>query len=404
MKLGRICRLCFIGRDSLTEATPEMLEMAEVGLNLKLRCLSGVKICGFCVKFLENVVNFKLMCQENEKQLVDMLHAQNAADEPAIKMEIPMDVVVADLPIQVIKSAPVKLPTYKKVEKPKLVNIKKRLFQCDQCGEEMKYHKFELHMRRHQSKFYECDLCGKKLTEKFSLRLHIEDIHLKIRTVFCPLCPQHEGFVSERFLRTHNTVHHGPKLVCIYCGAEKKTKGQLKTHIEGVHLNQSKEYPCSECHAVYKTRSGLALHIRTSHKTNGTHATFGKLNIACPCGPEFTSRVMWRNHLKDEHRTEDNKYKCVPPCTMGPYTDRDKLVAHFVRCHNVEYKTRAIFQTTKNEAGNYVCEVCGEEFLEMRFLSRHRTKKHPEVYRSENAIEYEKAGLIKKIDRRRKMH
>lgn len=123
----------------------------------------------------------------------------------------------------------------------KLAHMKSpRPFPCDVCGKIFKdFQNHQVHQRTHlpdEEKFcHECNVCGKKLANKFSLRLHIDNIHNGIKICECKICGKKFGNKSN--LRSHMFSHSREDLTCDLCDKTKifKNRLSLQTHKLNIH-------------------------------------------------------------------------------------------------------------------------------------------------------------------------
>ncbi|KAF9818377.1 hypothetical protein SFRURICE_017799 [Spodoptera frugiperda] len=103
-------------------------------------------------------------------------------------------------------------------------------------------------------KRFKCDRCTKSFTQKTNLIIHMK-VHSGTRPSYeCPLCGKHFAFYNNR--RRHMFIHTGLKpFKCDTCGKCFTSSGELKAHVEHVHLKKpwpkrarqrAREWKCDE--------------------------------------------------------------------------------------------------------------------------------------------------------------
>ena len=111
---------------------------------------------------------------------------------------------------------------------------------------------------------YPCDICGKILKERRSLKNHLE-----IHTRESKRCETEEGLLNERIksMMAKSTVHLpnlGLARICKICGKEGAW-GDVRKHIEARHIT-GVTHTCNFCWRNYKSFSSLASHKSQTHK------------------------------------------------------------------------------------------------------------------------------------------
>ena len=85
---------------------------------------------------------------------------------------------------------------------------------------------------------YECEICGRKFTEKSNLKSHLRNIHGlgDAKTFQCDLCPKVCALKTN--LKQHMADVHNidvENFKCDICSKEFKHKSALKKHLTRVH-------------------------------------------------------------------------------------------------------------------------------------------------------------------------
>ncbi|XP_071050487.1 gastrula zinc finger protein XlCGF26.1-like isoform X8 [Onthophagus taurus] len=165
-------------------------------------------------------------------------------------------------------------------------------FTCDECGEQFvvkssfEYHILSKHkgvrhackdcgkifttewyLREHSVKhnddyeqqYFSCSECEKKFMVKSSLNQHIKRVHCGKGLSICEICGK--AVTSKTSLRDHIMIHTGEKpFKCEVCKKPFKTKNLLKIHVR-THTN-SKPFVCNICEKAFTQRTSLVVHIR----------------------------------------------------------------------------------------------------------------------------------------------
>jgi KRAB domain-containing zinc finger protein len=136
---------------------------------------------------------------------------------------------------------------------------------CETCGKVFKdLQVLKNHKRTHlpdEEKFcFECEICGKKVINKFSLKYHIDNVHNGVKVCSCPICGKNFGHRSN--LSSHMISHTNDKVECDICGKIFKNQISLRTHLKSFHNPNNKKLKCNECDKTFRTKSELSRHTR----------------------------------------------------------------------------------------------------------------------------------------------
>lgn len=167
-------------------------------------------------------------------------------------------------------------------------------------------------------KQYDCHICGKTCFRPFTLKKHIQHIHMSERKKYqCEECGLFFPFPSnlKEHRRKHNIAH---QFQCPQCDRKFLRKPQLEIHMR-YHLNYF-PYKCEKCDKCYVTKSNLNDHIRAAH----TMLTFD----CDKCTQKFKSQTGLRKH-KFIH--DGYPYNC-PICSIGQ-TSRSGMKQHMMGVH-----------------------------------------------------------------------
>ena len=115
---------------------------------------------------------------------------------------------------------------------------------------------------------YPCTYEGCKRTFNYSSsrRLHIRRAHTGERPFKCPNCDK--SFHDSGALKAHVLIHEGVKFKCDICGKLLAARKTLKRHIKRVHERRSQKWQCQLCGDGFGTASALETHIRRHKKAH----------------------------------------------------------------------------------------------------------------------------------------
>ncbi|XP_018335336.1 zinc finger protein 391 isoform X27 [Agrilus planipennis] len=196
---------------------------------------------------------------------------------------------------------------------------------------ELKYHEKLMH----SNVLYQCEICGKSVKSKNSLKLHMDthgsksDNEKDRNVIVCHICQK--VYRAKRSMRLHLAEHMGKKssYVCDICGKTVSSADSLRDHIL-IHKN-SRSYECTECGKRFNTSSTLAVHRRT-------HT--GVKKFACDlCDKRFTQRSPLVIHRRIH--TGEKPYKC--DLCENLFISRGDLNRHKQKQHKiVNWETKSV--------------------------------------------------------------
>ena len=105
-------------------------------------------------------------------------------------------------------------------------------------------------------KKFKCDNCGKMLSTKGSLQVHMQ-LHTGKFSHYCEKCRR--GFSGATHYERHMRSHAGLKYQCDYCDKTFVDKGKLKHHLS-VHTGEYK-FKCDKCNKGFNARFRFLEHI-----------------------------------------------------------------------------------------------------------------------------------------------
>lgn len=112
---------------------------------------------------------------------------------------------------------------------------------------------------------YACQRCSQSFRCKAWLENHMQRVHGDgSRKYPCPHCKKF--FVSQQSASIHvYTVHTKPKYKCDRCETVFRTPGLRRNHVKIVH-DKVREHRCTACPSTFGYAWGLRYHIRTVHE------------------------------------------------------------------------------------------------------------------------------------------
>ncbi|XP_042291827.1 zinc finger protein 233-like [Thunnus maccoyii] len=134
-------------------------------------------------------------------------------------------------------------------------------------------------------KSYSCSECGKRLSQKGTLRRHVRKVHRREKPFTCSVC--NGNFSQAVTLEQHMRIHTGEKpFSCSVCAKKFTQKRNLKCHMT-VHTGE-KPFSCSVCAKRFTQKRILKGHM-TVHT--------GEKPFSCGvCEKRFTRRSRVKNH------------------------------------------------------------------------------------------------------------
>ncbi len=171
-------------------------------------------------------------------------------------------------------------------------------FQCDQCGKTFTNIIYlRQHKKRHEDVNYTCDLCGFiSRGGKMCVLRHMRRVHLKSITAMCNICGK--VLSSKVTLKTHMLYSHGGSkdFECHICLKRYYTKGKLNQHLDTHSV--VRPYVCQICNSSYAKRYKLSDHMKYSHKMK---LESEQKPICTYCGQSFEAYVLLQQHLMEKH-------------------------------------------------------------------------------------------------------
>lgn len=256
---------------------------------------------------------------------------------------------------------------------------------------------------------FECNICGKKLASKKSLKRHCSK-HTEERKHMCTKCDK--SYVYRNELNLHMKTHDGIQYMCPICGKSFVTGYVLNRHMRRFHkdtksnkimkkMGIKRKWNCSKCGYNFLRYIDLKRHKLTHPMLKTLNCTF--------CSRKFVFHMHFKCHLKShetnqsetENNSSDEKHKCLE---CGKEYIQSELQRHmlshmnikpyvcnicqksFSRPNNLKMHTQEVHCDSKDQR-NFTCIKCKKSFCTLRRLKchirRHILSKNPH-YQCEN--------------------
>ncbi|XP_065343250.1 zinc finger protein 569-like [Cloeon dipterum] len=195
------------------------------------------------------------------------------------------------------------------------------------------------HMLGYHKYKQQCKYCGEQFRYATDLTVHLA-LHPESRNFPCLFC--NDRFSNMAQLEKHQSQEHRePK--CNVCGKEIQDRKKLHEH----ELRHRKDLnPCSKCHRIFKTSSGLKNHMPV-------HT--GEYKYRCDtCHKGFMNRSIFREHVNNHLEQPVMLYKCRY-CEKG-FNHQGSMWIH-EKWHKNPFP--------------YQCKLCGKKLRHSSILATH---------------------------------
>ncbi|KAL0858296.1 hypothetical protein ABMA27_012196 [Loxostege sticticalis] len=256
-------------------------------------------------------------------------------------------------------------------------------FQCRQCPYKGKTRKY---LQRHVNRAHReptalvsCKYCDKTFRFKSKMKVH-ERVHTGEKPYKCDVCGK--AFNSAYSLATHNFIHTDEKpFKCSFCEYACRDSSTLRKHQER-HMG-IKRYQCELCPKRYDFKTRLAAHVREIHT-----APELREHACSRCNSAFKDKRVLRRHIEVVH---DRKRACecsvcgkyIPdshnlPAHMRTHVDAKPYACAFQGC-TVRFRDKSDLKrhaVIHNPAKQVTCDHCGHSFSRKHHLMKHILKMH----------------------------
>ena len=110
-------------------------------------------------------------------------------------------------------------------------------------------------LKKKYTKEFKCNDCGASFFSKGNLKGHINAIHLKLKPYECDQCKK--SFPQKREMEKHAKIIH---LNCTDCDYSSISKTKLKIHVETVH-QKARTHKCDHCKKSFSQKCNLSRHV-----------------------------------------------------------------------------------------------------------------------------------------------
>ena len=119
--------------------------------------------------------------------------------------------------------------------------------------------KYNYSINQYRTGNFECDVCNRILTSKMTLKAH-KNKHLGILNYKCSICDK--GFTLKSVLTAHEATHNNERpFKCEQCPAAFGAKSNMWKHCKTVH-EKVKNHVCDICDKAFSFRTSLHVHRR----------------------------------------------------------------------------------------------------------------------------------------------
>ena len=202
-----------------------------------------------------------------------------------------------------------------------------------------------------KEKRFKCKTCDFETADNGNLKQHVESVHLGIKPFHCKLCEC--DFSKNSNLKKHiESVHEGKKpFKCKLCDYECARNSYLKTHVESVHEGK-KPFKCNLCDYKTAQKAKIKYHVKSVHEGIKRF----KCNI---CDFETAENGNLKYHVKSVHER------------LKPF-----------KCSICDYKTgqksdvKRHIESVHEGIKPFKCNLCDYEFATNSKLMQHIKSVH----------------------------
>ncbi|XP_022085600.1 zinc finger protein 91-like [Acanthaster planci] len=243
------------------------------------------------------------------------------------------------------------------------------VLHCSHCPETFEDRfSYNVHVKNHAVKAYQCDLCGMKFKHEYLLNVHTKRMTCQkkrqsLQDVQCNIC--HKTVKGTATLKRHMRTHtkEKPYPCRIGCNASFSSTSNRLSH-ERMYCKLSPSYLCTHCGEVLSNQARLIYHESKYHGIGPLVGGQRTSNTEYPCrhcGKVFFFKGGRKRH--ERIHTDEKPYMCQ-------FCPKAFVHASALVCHErVHTKERP-----------YVCKECNKAFSQATHLKTHirvHTKEKP---------------------------
>uniref|UniRef100_A0AAG5DDZ9 C2H2-type domain-containing protein n=2 Tax=Anopheles atroparvus TaxID=41427 RepID=A0AAG5DDZ9_ANOAO len=201
-----------------------------------------------------------------------------------------------------------------------------KTYSCARCSESFSQkHLLNLHMEKH----LDCNACGVFFPDKDSLQEHMKTTHINDGRVMCEKCGK---IFPKVYLKTHILTNHttGPADIwhCKLCTKNFHNSATLRSHIQAIHKEADRTFPCDICQKIYPTSRSLRGHKSRVHVERKYSCSI--------CQKQFKREVNFKEHMAAH--TGVTLYEC--DVCGHKFNSNANMYAHIKRKHPVEWSEK----------------------------------------------------------------
>jgi len=259
-------------------------------------------------------------------------------------------------------------------------------YSCENCGESFEY---KCHLQIHINKVhlnvktYDCELCQKPFVTKNELDQHFKRIHLRSREFSCVYCNYSgclKSDLQKHMIRKHSMAY---KRESKLCGIPKPTqKVPLKNN---VLICQFEINENTICGAPFEKKELLEAHINTVHQDPKLPEILKcqfETSENKTCGTPFENKEELENHVNLVH-SKINSSDILNTCEVGykcdycnlSFATESVLIEHVKECAEAQKSLLEKPSVETDQVRKFQCKVCNITFSSMAWLKMHM-KKH----------------------------